>query len=289
MRPQPRRVLGWTTSKAKSTAEYLGREPVPGVADFPHPSGYWLNSGTAGPERRDNASMPIVKAPRVCQMVDPNLNALPEGHVDGASGKAITPEQAKLLNDLSVDLLKLANQHAWTAIATAIVIAIVTVSGVIFVASGKIYITYNDFKNAMTSGVTQFSADRVEQLKANRKDIDIDVDTVRAHLKTLVYQNPTWTRETPPALKDNIYIAEKKGSVGFAFGSSSAFHLWHGTDWVAAALPSGVQPTGFGTIQNDGRAFAAGTGGKIIRSSGDFSSWRADSVEPLGDVEQKAT
>ena len=34
----------------------LRREPVPFVADFLHPLGYWTARGTASPKRRDNAS-----------------------------------------------------------------------------------------------------------------------------------------------------------------------------------------------------------------------------------------
>jgi len=33
----------------------LRREPVPFVADFLHPLGYWTARGTASPKRRDNA------------------------------------------------------------------------------------------------------------------------------------------------------------------------------------------------------------------------------------------
>ena len=35
----------------------LRREPVPFVADFLHPLGYWTARGTASPKRRDNAAV----------------------------------------------------------------------------------------------------------------------------------------------------------------------------------------------------------------------------------------
>jgi hypothetical protein len=58
----------------------LGREPVPGLADFPHPFGYRFTIGTARPERRDTRRRRFVSGTR-------HRGTMSSGNIDQDAGR----------------------------------------------------------------------------------------------------------------------------------------------------------------------------------------------------------